>query len=281
MNYYRDGEKPELPCEILDLIDKYLSITAYMTESSKAERDIYTPTLWHSDLHLNNIFVDPTTNVITSIIDWQSTQIAPLVLQAKIPRMVRHIHALEPGWILPEKASNYENLDPKDKLKADKLHESALCQKYYEVLSAKRNPLHYSALCHNDTMEIPFCQPLRAVCGAWKNRQVFKLRSNLISIRENWQQIGTAEEMCPIHFTEDELKLHEEELSNIDYIEQMMEGFQEAGILPADGRVDPEDFDYLQNMNHLQREQYLSMAVDEPERKVMEKIWPYQDWPDP
>lgn len=280
MNYYRDDHQPELPCDMLDLIDKFLSITPYITESSKTKRNICTPTLWHSDLNLNNIFIDPASNFITSVIDWQSTQAAPLILQAKIPRMVEHIHALEPGWILPEKPSNYENLDPKEKLKTDKLHESALCQKYYEVLTAKRNPLHYSALRHNDTMDTPLCRPLRAVCGAWKNRQVFKLRSNLVSIRENWQQIGTALEKCPIHFTEEELKLHEEELGNIDYIEQMMEGFQEAGILPADGRVDPEDFDYLQNMNHLQREQYLSMAGDETERKAMEKIWPYQDWPD-
>ena len=48
-------------------------------------------------------------------------------------------------------------------------------------------------------------------------------------------------ERCPIHFTENELKLHEEELGDIDYIEQMMEVFQDEGILPADGRVDPED----------------------------------------
>lgn len=281
MNYYRDSDKPELPCELLDLIDKYSSVTSYITEPGKTDRNICTPTLWHSDLHLNNIFIDPASNEITSIIDWQSTQIAPLVLQAKIPRFTRHIDTLEPGWILPEKPSNYEKLDPKGKVKADKLHESALCQKHYEVLTAKRNPSHYSALRHNDTMKLPLCLPLRSVCGAWKNRHVFKLRSNIVSIWENWQQLGTAVEKCPVHFTEDELKLHEEELGNIDYIEQMMEGFQDEGILPADGRVDPEDFDHLQNVNHLQREQYLSMAVDETERKAMEKIWPYQDWPDP
>lgn len=56
-------------------------------------------------------------------------QIAPLV-QAKIPQFIRHINTLEPGWILPEKPRNYETLDPKGKGKADKLHESALCQKY-------------------------------------------------------------------------------------------------------------------------------------------------------
>lgn len=279
MNYYRDGEKPELSCEILDLIDKYLSITPYITQSGKTERKICTPTLWHSDLHLNNIFIDPASNLITSIIDWQSTRIAPLVLQAKIPRMFRHVHPLKPGWLMPVKASNHENLDPKEKLKADKLYESALCQKYYEVITAKRNPLRYSALRHNETLKAPFCVPLRTVCGAWKNRKLWKLRSSLVSIRENWQEIETAAVKCPNHFTEEELKLHEEEIDNLDHIEQMMEGFQKAGILPPDGRVDPEDFEYMQNMNHVQREQYLSMAADEAERKAMEYIWPYQDWP--
>jgi hypothetical protein len=42
--------------------------------------------LWHTNLHLGNIFVspdDPTT--IKAIIDWQSSQVTPLFIQARFP----------------------------------------------------------------------------------------------------------------------------------------------------------------------------------------------------
>jgi hypothetical protein len=48
---------------------------------------------------------------------------------------------------------------------------------------------------------------------------------------------------CPIAFSEDEVKQHNSELENIDYIESLMKGFQNHGTLPANGRVDPEDFE--------------------------------------
>src|SRR5437870_180936 len=40
------------------------------------------PTLWHSDLHSDNIFVDPSQPTrILNIIDWQAVNVSPLFLQ--------------------------------------------------------------------------------------------------------------------------------------------------------------------------------------------------------
>ena len=47
------------------------------------------PRLWHTDLHMGNIFVseqDP--SQILSFIDWQLIQIAPTFLQARWPEFV-------------------------------------------------------------------------------------------------------------------------------------------------------------------------------------------------
>lgn len=280
MNYFRYDDRPEVPSEMLDLIEKYLPVTPYICASADVAEDLHTPILSHPDLHLNNIFIDPETNVITDIIDWQCSQAAPLVLQARIPRMFRHVEPLQPGLILPERPSNYESLDDKAKQNADKLHESALCQKYYEVLTAKRNPSRYSAIMHNERWKAPFVEPLQIICGSWKNREVYKLRSSLIRITEHWKELETGIPKCPIAFTEDEVKLHDSELENIDYIESLMEGFQNEGILPADGRVDPEDFEALRIVNDIQKETYLTLADKEDERIAMERIWPWQDWPE-
>ncbi|KAL2368629.1 hypothetical protein RJZ57_006990, partial [Blastomyces gilchristii] len=37
--------------------------------------------LWHPDLHLNNVFVDPESHEITYIVDWQSAAVVPLFFQ--------------------------------------------------------------------------------------------------------------------------------------------------------------------------------------------------------
>lgn len=68
-------------------------------------------------------------------------------------------------------------------------------------------------------------------------------------------------------------------MENRDYIEGLMEEFQDAGILPSDGMVDPEDYEVVQKTNHAQKEKFMSLAEDEEQREWMDKIWPYQDRP--
>ncbi|KAB8277228.1 hypothetical protein BDV30DRAFT_223795 [Aspergillus minisclerotigenes] len=251
MNYYRSNTESEMPTEYIDLIEKYLRIVPHITHCEPDTANLLQPTLWHSDLHVNNIYVDLDTETITDIIDWQNITVAPLLLQAKIPRMARHISPLPLGWVMPEKPEGYETFSQKDKLKADKLYESALCQKYYEVCTAKMNPRHYAAIIRNDTWKSPLILP-----------EVFRLRSSLTEV-----------------FTEEERKLHNEEMENRDYIEGLMEEFQDAGILPSDGMVDPEDYEVVQKTNHAQKEKFMSLAEDEEQREWMDKIWPYQDRP--
>lgn len=280
MNYFRYDDRPEHPKEMIDLLEKYLAATPFITACAKDLEYLETPVLSHPDLHLNNIFIDLETSIITSIIDWQGSSISPLMLQANIPRMVRHYESLEPGLVLPERPSDYDDLDAGAKQAADATHESALCQKYYEVRSAKCNPKLYSAIMHNTTLRMPFIEPSQVVLESWKNREAYKLRSSLIRVAESWNELGADMPPCPITFDEEELKRHDTELENIDYVQSIMEAFQEEGILPADGIVDPEDFEVLKEINAIQKERYLSMADNERDRLIMDQTWPWQDWPE-
>ncbi|KAE8422868.1 kinase-like domain-containing protein [Aspergillus pseudocaelatus] len=251
MNYYRSNTNSEMPDEYIDLIEKYLLVVPHLTQCEPDCADLLQPMLWHNDLHLNSIYVDLNTETITDIIDWQSTTVAPLLLQAKVPRMARHITPLPLGWTLSQK----------DKLKADRLYESALCHKYHEVCTAKKNPRHYAALSHNDTWKSPLILPMKSISGAWSSREM--------------QPVAD----YPISFTEEERNLNNEEMENRDYIEGLMEEFQDAGILPSDGIVDPEDYEVVQKTNGAQKEKFMSLAEDEEQREWMDKIWPYQDRP--
>ncbi|QKX63675.1 uncharacterized protein TRUGW13939_10846 [Talaromyces rugulosus] len=180
---------------------------------------------------------------------------------------------------MPEKPDDYETLSDEGRLRADKLYDSALCHKYYEVLTAKRNPQHYAAITHNDTWKAPLIQPIKSIGGAWSSGEVFGLRSSLMNVQDHWPELESAEH-CPISFTENEKKLHNEEIENRDYIERLMEEFQDAGILPADGIVDPDDYEIVQKTNYTQKKNFMSLAENEEQREWMDKIWPYQDFPE-
>lgn len=57
------------------------------------------PTLWHSDLHSDNIFVDPSQPTrILDIIDWQAVNISPLFLQARHPSLIEFEGPIPEGF---------------------------------------------------------------------------------------------------------------------------------------------------------------------------------------
>lgn len=280
LNYYRSNSEPETPAEYMGLIAKYLLVMPHLSASEPVNDDLLRLTLWHTDLHLNNIYVDLTSETITNVIDWQGVTVAPLILQARIPRMVRCTTPLPLGWIMPEKAADYDTMSEQDKKREDRHYEDALCNKYYEVQTAKRNPSHYAAIIHNNSWKLPLIKPVKSICGAWSSREVFRLRSSLIDVVDHWHELKPGVPHCPISFTKEERKLHDEEMENRDYIEQVMESFQDAGILPADGIVDPEDYEIVKRRAQIQKETLLSMAENEEQRAWLNKLWPYQDPPD-
>lgn len=253
INYFRSNTNKESPHGYIDLIDKYLAVAPFITQNKPDIGKLLQSILWHHDLHLNNIYIDSNSEEITSIIDWQGTKVAPFVLQARIPRMVRHVSPVPLGVIMPRKPDGYETLSKTEKLRADILYESALCHKVYEVFSLKHNPQHHVALCHNDTWKSPYIQPIKSVTEAWSKREVFTLRSSLMSLVDHWYELFP-ESTCPISFTDEDKKSHNEEMENRDYLDQLMEEYQNAGILPADGVVDPDDYDILRESSFLQKE---------------------------
>ncbi len=74
---YHATEDPELPESFISLLEQYLEIASHLVPRA-ATADVHSPTLWHPDLHRDNLFVDPDTNEITCIIDWQPAVVAPL-----------------------------------------------------------------------------------------------------------------------------------------------------------------------------------------------------------
>ncbi|EAS34769.1 uncharacterized protein CIMG_12901 [Coccidioides immitis RS] len=140
MNYYVSLKDPELPDQALALLSKYLEATPYLVPS---EPEAAANVLWHPDLHLDNIFVDPTTCKVTSIVDWQSTSIAPLFYQSCVPRMFRHGGPVREAWVVPSRPGNFNTLSMEEQTRVDQDLENGTIHKYYEAIVYRRAPYHW------------------------------------------------------------------------------------------------------------------------------------------
>ncbi|KAI2087563.1 hypothetical protein LOZ36_002702 [Ophidiomyces ophidiicola] len=277
MNYFKSYTDQETPQEYIKLIEKYMRVAAQLIRTEADTANLLQPILWHCDLHLNNIYIDVDMENISGIIDWQGSSIAPLCIQAKFPRMIEHPSPVPLGGMMPEKPDDDGSLSKAEYLRLFKLYKSAFAHKYYEVTTATRNPSHYAAICHNQSGKLPIIEPLVVITGCWSAREVFRFRASLMNVVDRWGELYPSIN-CPISFTEEERRIHDEELENRDHVERVMEEYQKLGILPLDGTVDPEDYDAVRKRSEEQKKLLLSVAEDD-EKAWIEKVWPYQDRP--
>lgn len=272
MNYYRSLKTPEHPEEAISLLSKYLATVRYLIPK---ETESNVNVLWHPDLHLDNVFVDPETRKITCIVDWQGACVAPLFYQSCVPRMVRHDGPVPQDWAVPSRPPDFDTLSDEGKARVDENIESQILHKYYEAMVSKRSPRHWSVLQTDRELQR---KPTWLVTGVWENRDLFFLRQSLIEIVAQWDTIRPDEGTeCPLHFTEEELALHSKEEENMDGVGQMLKLFRDQGILPVDGMVSPEDYDSARVNCEKFKAIFLNLAKDEEERELFSKLWPYQD----
>ncbi|CZT52065.1 uncharacterized protein RSE6_13308 [Rhynchosporium secalis] len=272
-NYHRSSTEPELPDEVLDLLNRYLQLASAMVPPSGTD-DTHSPTLWHPDLHLDNVFVDPESRQITRIIDWQSAAVMPLFYQCGIARMFQHPGTVADGWTLAELPENYDNLDQTEKAKIDSDRKSETCHKYYEAETKIQNPRHWAALkLENASVRT---EPSRLVVNVWEDRDVFFLRRALLSLVEQWQDLCPGSGKCPVSFNECELALHAAEEESMSNVGEILRLFRDRWGLPPNGMVDPTEFDQIRTAVEELRISFIESADDEAERELFAKLWPYQ-----
>jgi hypothetical protein len=170
---HRATEDPESPEEFILLFEHYLKIATYLVPPV-ADAEIHSATLWHPDLHRDNVFVDPDTNMITRIVDWQSAVVTPLFLQSGVPRMFMHSKPVDESRAVPEKPSDYGSLSPDEKQRVDADIESLTYHKYYKYRSPKKNPRHRACLEQQQGLELR-TKPVKLVTKVWKNNDIFLL----------------------------------------------------------------------------------------------------------
>jgi len=273
MNYYRSSQNSELPEDGVALLEKYMDISSYLVPHPNDTASALN-VLWHPDLHLDNIFVDPDTCQITRVVDWQSARVVPLFYQSAVPRLCRHPRPVREGWVVPDRPDGFETLTQDEQKKIDDDLESEVLHKYYEAQVYKRAPLHWDVL-KQPTIPI-IRKPVWLVSGVWENRDLFFLREALMAITAHWNQF-IPNTPCPIAFSDADINLHSQEEENVTGVGQMLLLFREEAILPVDGMVEPEDYDVARENCRKFKDIFIGLAKDDKERELFRNLWSYQE----
>ncbi|EGD93510.1 phosphotransferase [Trichophyton tonsurans CBS 112818] len=271
------GYKPTAKSK-LDVLDDFEKVAAYLLPK---DTSVHIPVLWHGDLHDNNIFVDPDDpSKILSIIDWQTTHIAPLFQQARTPEFLDFIgpHPSLGLTPMPPLPDNFDSLSAAEKEEAKALQSKQSLFKIYEIQSGRNNMPVFKALQHSQTLGT---QIISLISQVFNDGEPI-IKGQLIQLALDWEKVvGPNGPPCPLQFTEADIAAQ-----RVDQ-QKWEEGVQMKGdVLEALGGAEHgwagwsshEDYDVLTKKLAIVKEQFLDyMANNEAEKEAWENVWPYRD----
>lgn len=229
----------------LQLLEKYLKVAPSLMD---IEPILIRPTLWHSDLHSSNLFVED--GRIASVIDWQGSWAGPLFLQAQPSPLVDY-----QGDILLRRPENFDDLDSEHQAQVkQKIFKSTLFQLYL-LETEKRAPLLTRAfhLDHGKTRRLP----VELAGNTWDD-DIVSFREALINVERYfapclsvscpvfslyfryWHELGIHGD-CPYRFTQAELRNHSVDADGWNEVQDFFDSIE--GLVKRDGWTSPETFD--------------------------------------
>jgi hypothetical protein len=134
----------------LAALENYLKLVKYLLPT---DGSIMRSCLWHSDLHAENIFVNPSKPVeIVGIIDWQSTDLLPLFDQARQPYILDYDGPQVKGLERSELPEDFQELTSEEQGRAQSLYLQMSLLALYKKLTHDRNERLYHAMEFRDTL---------------------------------------------------------------------------------------------------------------------------------
>jgi hypothetical protein len=264
MNFHRSMERPEVPDDYLSLLKRYIALAPYLVPASAKEAP---KTISHPDLHLDNIFVNPTAKKITHIIDWQSTSVCESFFQSGFPQMLAPVGASVSDRI------NDANTDCRQAGKDKQQNADAL--EYYQGLLKTKMPQRWAAL--NEKYLSVRTKPVSLVSGCWLREDLFSFRHSLINVIAHWNELMSGGGSCPAEFTDNEIELHHSEMEIIEGLSTIMHQLQSENIIPLGGMVRRDDYKQAQELNRQFKRMFVELAENEHQRELHSKVWPYQE----
>ncbi|KAL4912637.1 hypothetical protein BDW62DRAFT_214836 [Aspergillus aurantiobrunneus] len=233
----------------LSVLQDFLQISPHSLPKNDA---LSAGTLWHNDLHTDNIFVDannPSQPTITSIIDWQAELICTMFLTAHHPSIIDYEGPRLDAFVQPALPENFASLDPAAKKAAKELFLSQSFWICYEI-----DILGTVGFIYNDGE--PYVQSLLA---------------NLTEDRV-WKQVVGMNTAMQAERQKAEYAKWEKD------VERKARVFDETGVYTGwNGAVPPGDYYEIAGRLAAAKQRFLDReSASEQERVLWEKVWPFQ-----
>ncbi|KAF2422062.1 hypothetical protein EJ08DRAFT_672848 [Tothia fuscella] len=256
----------------IQLLRTTIKLIQHIQSSSILQTSIE-PTIWHTDLHLGNIFVsEDSPPKIVSLIDWQSIPISPPFLQARWPVFLDPPDDYPEGLGKPQLPDNYNNLDDEEKKLADFKLSEINQSKGYEISTFLSNKRAHRAM----TLPRVFKELFIRTGEAYEEGTI-ALRECLLEIRSNWTELGF-NGTCVYSFTDAEIERHKQQFS--EYLEWhgLRKVLRDALCTDAEGWVSPElDFEAIKRSNRELFEVFVEKYDGLKTREECLRIWPYAE----
>lgn len=261
----RDRKTKALQC--------YLDILEYLLP---ADRTIASAHLWHGDLHVANIFVDPSDPTkVVSIIDWQSTEVCPLYFHARQPQIIDYngtpVHGLE----RPQPLKDLEKLNSLEKHRAETLYlQKSLCS-LYNTLVHYQNPRLYSALQFQNSQQYLL---LVLACNLLIDGEASYL-AQIAELESTWQEFAANKDSTyPFNFSSEERAQMEANAEGAARGMEAMRSIRDSlgELCPEQGIVRLQQYDEAMGALRQIKEQVIStFATNSREKEEWEKTWPF------
>ena len=280
--FYGPGQYRPTPTSKLSALTNYLKVAKHLLPKEESFR---ASIMWHSDLHANNIFVNPEKPTeIVGIIDWQSVHLSPFFLQARHPALIEFNGPIPEGLGRIELPENFDELSADEQKEAKMLRSAQSLYKLYEVELRQRNENIFRALQYRETLA---CK-ITALAGSLFSDGEPIVNGMLMAVEREWLNIvgprpdGRPSVPCPLVFSAQEKTLQSEhEALWIRGVELMEAVLEHLGAYRGwDGWVNHASYELTKARLEICLEHFLVRETkNNAQRAEWIKAWPFADQP--
>jgi hypothetical protein len=209
------------------------------------------------------------------IIDWQSTELAPLYFQARQPQIIDYDGAPVPTLERPQLPDDFSQLKPDEKARVKTLYfQQSLCVAY-NTLTHKKNPKLWSVFEFQQSTSYLLLLLAR-------NLVIDGEASYLLQVAElesSWDTLpGAQDTPYPLKFSASDRQefeaQHEGAVLGMQAMSSIKVGIGE--LFPVQGIVRPDKYEEALDALDQMRDQVIeTFAKNEQERETWLKMWPF------
>ena len=262
----------------LKALQYYLAMIKYLLPT---DHTIQSSCLWHDDLHIENIFVDPKnpTEVI-GIIDWQSAGLAPLFEHARQPYFLDYDGPPTFGLERPRLPENLAQLDQAAQKEAAALYLNQYLSALYKAVLHKQNPCLYRAMAFRETPSFDLLLLARNLLVDGEATYL----ALVLELEKTWAELPgvCARRTAPFPFrfsNEERAEIEADTNGALRGIEAMREVQESLGeLFPERGIVRNDQYEETRDALRQIREQVIDVYPrDEKEKEIWREGWPFDD----